>query len=57
MSYILTICIGMTWGLCNQIRTIELPTQAACNAEREALMRFKDVTYATCAPTLLEKKQ
>ena len=50
MTYILTICMGFStfWGACGQIKQTELPTLAACNAEREILSRYKDVSWATC---------
>ena len=51
MTYILTLCIAYSsfWGACGQFRQLEFPTLAACNAEREILSRYKDVSWATCA--------
>jgi len=58
MTYILTVCVSFSqfWGACYQLRKLEMPTLEACNAEREILTRFKDISWATCEPKKTEGK-
>lgn len=49
-SYILMICVGYTafFGACGQVRVVELPSLEVCRQERDTMMKFKDVSWATC---------
>lgn len=49
MIYVLSICIGMTWGMCNQILTQEFDTLMECQQERQVqYARIKDLRWAKC---------
>jgi hypothetical protein len=57
MIYVLTMCIGMTWGMCNRIIVLEFRTMAECHAEREYQRRnAKDVVSITCEERKERKK-
>jgi hypothetical protein len=35
MIHVLTICIGLTWGMCHQLMIYEVSSLAECQKERE----------------------
>jgi len=54
--YTLTLCIGITLGICGQIVKFDFPSYDEC--ERERIKQIGSVRdgYAVCAPTKTEFK-
>jgi len=50
MIAIMSICIGLTWGLCTSIIKQEYPTMEACMKDREYQRKANiDVWWITCS--------
>ena len=50
MTWVLTVCFGMTLGLCNQVREFSYPSQDACYRARESVLNQIGGGWAVCAP-------
>jgi len=49
--YTLTLCIGITLGICGQIRKFDFQTYEECDKERIKQIPYVRDGYAVCAPT------
>ena len=57
MTYTLTLCLGMFFGLCGQVRTYDYQTRAECEAAKADFpQKAIGDGYAICAPKPLESK-
>ncbi len=50
MTWILSVCFGMSLGLCNQMRDYEYKTQEDCYKARESILSQLGGGHAVCAP-------
>jgi hypothetical protein len=55
MTWILTACFGMTFGLCNQVREFEYSSQDACYKARESVLSQVGKGWVICAPRKEQK--
>lgn len=58
MIYVLTLCLGITWGYCDHFRQFEFLTIEACEKERALIPRAAiGKGYAVCEPRKLKDTQ
>ena len=50
MTWILYVCFGMSFSLCNQIREYEYKNQEDCYRARESVLSQIGKGYAICSP-------
>lgn len=50
MTHTLTLCLGMFFGICGQIREFDFQSVAACERERATQLAKVGDGYAVCAP-------
>ncbi len=51
MTYVLTLCLGITWGMCTQIRYVDFPSKQDCEQARDGISKESiGKGYAICAP-------
>ena len=48
--YTLTLCIGITLGVCGQIRNFDFPSYEECDKERIKQIPYVRDGYAVCSP-------
>lgn len=48
--FTLTLCLGILWGGCIQLRTYDFPDAASCNTERKEQIPHLRGGWAVCAP-------
>jgi len=50
MTWILSVCFGMTLGICNQHREFEYQTQEDCYKARTSILSQIGDGHAVCSP-------
>lgn len=57
MTYALVLCLGMTWGLCNQYKVYEYTSLSDCEKQKLGVsQRAIGDGYAICVPNRKDAK-